>query len=271
MDKTIKIVIFYLIGIVILALFAPLFLALSPEQINYEAILVAPQWTHPMGTDQFGRDIFIRIIYGARISLSVGFIAVFISLLIGISYGAVAGYLGGRVDRFLMKIVDILLALPTIFIILTVQVVLKPSIVNIMIVIGLTSWMGLARLVRAEFHSIKRRLYVLRSRAFGFKPLWIIVRDILPNAMVPILVSASLAMASAILMESTLSFLGLGVQPPTPSWGNMLMDAQEYLSDAWWMAAMPGIFILVTVLAFNFLGEYLQSFFMKRGLNVRHK
>ena len=164
----------------------------------------------------------------------------------------------------MMKIVDVMLSLPTLFIILTVQVILKPSIINVMVVIGLTSWMGLSRLVRAEFYSIKGREFVLKSRAYGLSPLHIIFKDILPNAMVPILVSATLAMASAILTESTLSFLGLGVQPPMPSWGNILMDAQEYLADAWWMAFAPGMFILLTVLSLNFLGEYFQKYF-RRG------
>jgi peptide/nickel transport system permease protein len=256
---------FFIFMLLLLALFAPLLSMAAVDSLHLDMILHAPSWSHPFGTDQLGRDIYTRILYGGRISLTVGFVAVSLSFLIGTSYGAIAGFLGGKVDQFMMKIVNILLTLPTIFIILTIQVIFKPSILNIMIIIGLTSWMGLARLVRAEFLSIKERDYILANKAHGFGNFKIITRDILPNAMIPIVVSLTLSMAGAILTESTLSFLGLGVQPPTPSWGNMLMDAQDYLREAWWMAFFPGMLILLTVLSFNFLGEYGQVYFKKRN------
>ncbi len=263
MPKRIQFIIGFLSILGLIALIAPIITAEAPDQIHLEITLSPPSIHHPFGTDHLGRDLFSRIVYGSRISLSVGFIAVLIAFTIGIIYGGLSGYIGGKLDQFLMKVVNIMLALPTIFIILSIQVIFKPSIINVMIVIGLTSWMGLARLVRAEFLSIKKRLYILRSRAYGFSSIKIMAKDILPNAMIPILVSLTLSMASAILTESTLSFLGLGVQPPYPSWGNMLNDAQEYLYDAWWLAIIPGLFILFTVLAFNYLGEYLQTHFQR--------
>lgn len=248
---------------VLLAIFAPV---IAPYEY-YEIVeneTLAPSFKHPFGTDDLGRDIFSRALYGARISLTVGFVAVIIAILIGTSLGALAGYFGEWVDNVIMRFVDVMLAFPSIFLILAIQVMLTPNIYNVMIVIGITSWMGVARLVRGEFLRIRELSYVEAARAVGCSNLRIIFRHILPNAQAPIIVAATLGMAGAILTESALSFLGLGVQPPTPSWGNMLMDAQAYMWDAPWMAIIPGILILLAVLSLYFVGEGLRE-----KLNVR--
>ena len=245
--------------LVLVALLAPFISPYDPFAIDVEHVLEPPSLTHPCGTDLLGRDVLSRLIYGARISLEVGILAVGISLAIGVVLGAIAGYYGGWVDTVISRAIDIMLCFPTIFLILAVIAYLEPSIVNIMIVIGLTSWMGVARLVRAEFLSLKERDFVLAERALGASPWRIIFVHILPNALPPILVSATLGVGSAILVESALSFLGLGVQPPVPSWGNMLTEGKETLEVAWWLSVFPGLAILITVLAFNLLGEAIQE------------
>jgi peptide/nickel transport system permease protein len=242
----------------VLALLAPL-VARDPGAIDIARRLQSPSWSYPLGTDDLGRDVLARIFYGARISLLVGFVAVGISTLIGIVLGALAGYYGRWIDALIMRFVDIMLCFPSFFLILAVIAFLEPSIWNIMIIIGLTSWMGVARLVRAEFLSLRERDFVLAARALGARDNRIIFRHILPNAMSPVLVSATLGVAGAILTESALSFLGIGVQPPTPSWGNMLIAGKQTLGTAWWLSAFPGLAILVTVLGYNLLGEGIRD------------
>ncbi|MDT8443619.1 MAG: ABC transporter permease, partial [Desulfuromonadales bacterium] len=206
----------------------------DPGAIDIAHRLQSPSLAFPLGTDDLGRDVLVRILYGARISLLVGFVAVGIATFIGILLGAMAGYYGRWIDSLIMRFVDIMLCFPTFFLILAVIAFLKPSIWNIMIIIGLTSWMGVARLVRAEFLSLRERDFVLAAQAIGARDARIIFRHILPNAMSPVLVSATLGVAGAILTESALSFLGIGVQPPTPSWGNMLIAGKQTLGTAWW-------------------------------------
>jgi peptide/nickel transport system permease protein len=242
----------------IVALLAPIIAPYNPNEI-VDTETLAPSAQHLFGTDDLGRDIFSRAVYGARISLTVGLVAVILALIIGILLGAVAGYFGGWVDTLVSRFIDIMLAFPSIFLILAIQAMLTPNIYNVMIVIGLTSWMGVARLVRGEYLKIRELSYVEAAQAIGCSPCRIIFRHILPNAQAPIIVAATLGMAGAILTESSLSFLGLGVQPPTPSWGNMLMDAQAYLRDAPWLAIIPGILILLTVLSFYLIGEGLRQ------------
>jgi peptide/nickel transport system permease protein len=227
----------------------------DPGAIDIANQLLPPSFQHPLGTDDLGRDVLTRMMFAARISLLVGFVAVGISTLIGICLGAVAGYYGKRIDALIMRFVDLMLCFPSFFLILAVIAFLDPSIWNIMIIIGLTSWMGVARLVRAEFLSLRERDFVLAARAIGARDSRIIFRHILPNAMAPVLVSATLGVAGAILTESALSFLGIGVQPPTPSWGNMLIAGKQTLGFAWWLSVFPGLAILVTVLGYNLLGE----------------
>jgi peptide/nickel transport system permease protein len=245
----------------LLAVLAPWLAPYDPTDVNVKAILLAPSWQHWCGTDTLGRDVFSRMLYGARVSLAVGFVAVGISMLIGILLGAIAGYGGRFTDSLIMRWTDMVLCFPTFFLILAVIAFLKPSIWNIMIVIGLTSWMGVARLVRAEFLSLRQREFVLAARATGVPALRIIGRHLLPNAMSPILVSAILGVAGAVLVESGLSFLGLGVQPPNPSWGNILTEGKDNIQIAWWLSLYPGLAILITVLGYNLLGEGLRDYF----------
>ncbi|MFA4981787.1 MAG: ABC transporter permease [Candidatus Omnitrophota bacterium] len=241
------------------ALFAPLIATYNPTSIDVRSVLSPPSHHHILGTDTLGRDIFSRIVYGSRISLSIGFIAVGIAVLIGIFFGSVAGYYGGKIDSMIMRLVDIMLCFPTFFLILAVIALLEPSIFNIMAVIGMTSWMGVARLIRAEVLTLKERDYVSASRVMGGSDAWIIWKHLIPNAIGPVMVNATLGVGGAILVESALSFLGIGVQPPTPSWGNILMDGKSTLGVAWWLTIFPGIFILLTVLAYNLLGDRLRD------------
>ncbi|MBW1971605.1 MAG: ABC transporter permease [Deltaproteobacteria bacterium] len=254
-----------IIGLVLVILFffiaiiAPKIAPYDPGQINVEEKLIAPCSRHLLGTDNLGRDLFSRMLYGSRISLSVGFIAVGISIIIGILVGSISGYFGGWIDIILMRFVDIMMCFPSFFLVLTVIALLGPNIVNVMIVIGVTSWMGTARFVRAEFLSLKERDFLYAARAMGASDTRIIFRHLLPNAMAPVLVTATLGVATAILTEAGLSFLGIGVQPPTPSWGNILTEGRIYIFDAWWLTLFPGFAILITVLAFNLLGEGLRD------------
>ncbi|KAB0666714.1 ABC transporter permease [Oryzomonas japonica] len=237
------------------ALLAPLIVHFGPNEINARAVLDPPSLRHWFGTDDLGRDVFSRIVYGARISLLVGFVAAGIAVLIGTVLGLVAGFYGGWIDNILMRVVDIMFCFPTFFLILAVITFLRPSIWYIMIVIGLTGWMGVARLVRAETLSIREMDYIMAARCIGCSDRRIIFRHILPNAVSPALVAATLGIAGAILTESALSFLGIGVQPPTPSWGNILTSGKDYIEFAWWLSLFPGLAILITVLAYNLLGE----------------
>ncbi len=251
-------------GAVVVVLFLVSFLApwiapMDPDQIDVLALLNGPSKAHPFGTDHLGRDVLSRMIWGARISLKVGFVAVGIATLIGIVLGALAGYYGGFIDTLIMRFVDLMLCFPAFFLILAVIAILEPSIWNIMIVIGLTGWMSVARLVRAEFLTLKSRDFVQAARALGANDARIILGHILPNAMAPVLVSATLGVAGAILTESALSFLGIGVQPPTPSWGNILTEGKDNITYAWWLSLYPGLAILITVLGYNLLGEGIRD------------
>ncbi|MBM3351402.1 MAG: ABC transporter permease [Betaproteobacteria bacterium] len=242
-----------------LSMLAPFIAPYDPNDINVKAILLEPSPQHWLGTDGLGRDVLSRMLHGGRISLLVGLVAVGISTIIGVLLGSVAGFYRGWTDTFIMRLVDVMLSIPSFFLILAVIAFLTPSITNIMIVIGLTSWMGVARLVRAEFLSIREREFVMASRTLGAKDARLIFTHLLPNSLTPIIVSAILGVAGAVLMESGLSFLGLGVQAPQASWGNILTDGKEYIQFAWWLSLFPGLAILVTVLGYNLLGEGLRD------------
>ncbi len=242
-----------------LALLAPLIAPYDPNAINPIAMLQAPSAEHLFGTDDLGRDLFSRMLYGARISLFVGFVAVGISSLIGIVIGLIAGYFGGIIDEALMRFVDIMLCFPSFFLILAVITFLEPNVYTIMTVIGLTSWMGVSRLVRAETLSMKQREFISASKIAGASHVRMLVIHVLPNVLAPVLVSMTLGIAGAILTESSLSFLGIGVQPPEASWGNILMDGKNLLEIAPWISLYPGLAIVITVLGYNLLGEALRD------------
>ena len=243
----------------LLALAAPVIAPHDPNKPDIKRILDAPSGRHWLGTDQVGRDVLSRMLYGARVSLAVGFVSVGIATVIGIALGAAAGYHGGTVDAAVMRLVDLMLVFPRFFLLLAVLAFLKPSIWTIMAIIGLTGWMGVARLVRAEFLALKEREFVIWSQSIGAGALRIIWRHILPNAMAPVLVAMTLGVPAAILTESGLSFLGLGVRPPYATWGNILNDGKEVIELAWWLSVYPGVAILVTVLSYNLLGEGIRD------------
>jgi peptide/nickel transport system permease protein len=245
--------------IFLIAIFAFLLAPYDPGKTNVSKKLTPPSLENFLGTDQLGRDVFSRMLYGSRISLSVGFVAVAISIFIGVFVGAIAGYYGRWVDSVLMRFVDIMLCFPSFFLILTVVALLGPSLFNVMAVIGITSWMGTSRFVRAEFLSLRERDFVQAAKALGVRDYRVIFRHILPNALAPVFVTATLDVATAVLVEAGLSFLGFGVQPPAPSWGNVLTEGRTYIFDAWWLTIFPGLAILITVLSFNLLGEGLRD------------
>jgi len=243
----------------VVSLLASVIAPYDPGAIDLKNVLAPPSGEHWFGTDQLGRDVLSRMIWGARISLKVGFVATGLAILIGTILGAVAGYYGGWIDAIIMRFVDIMLCFPTFFLILAVIAFLEPSIWNIMIVIGLTGWMGVTRLVRADFISLRERDFVRAARAIGANDARIIFMHILPNALASILVAATLGIAGAILTESALSFLGIGVQPPTPSWGNILTAGKDNIDIAWWLSLYPGLAILITVVGYNLLGEGIRD------------
>ena len=278
-----------LMMLAIVAVGAPWLAPHDPLRVSLPDALLAPCQTYPLGTDQLGRDVLSRLIYGPRISLLIGFIAVGIAVVVGMAVGSLAGFSGGWIDAVLMRFVDTLLSIPTIFLLLAIIAmdpaeqllrfgnlpvigglihslfqVTDPHIVMLMAVIGLMSWMGVARLVRAEILSLKEREFVLAARVLGASEWRLIMKHLLPNAMAPVLVSATLGVGGAILTESVLSYLGLGVQPPTPSWGNILNEGRVALGVAWWLTLSPGLCILVTVLAFNLLGEGIREWLSRQ-------
>lgn len=244
---------------IIVAIFAPFIATYDPSATNLKGTFLPPSSKHFFGTDDIGRDVFSRVVYGSRVSLFVGFIAVGISLIIGVILGLASGYYGGKVDSIIMRFTDIMLSFPSFFLILAVIAFLKPSIINVMIVIGFTGWMGVARLVRAEVMSVKNREYITAAILQGLSHKRIMFKHILPNVLSPVFVTATLSIAGAILLESSLSFLGLGVQPPTASWGNILTDGQKNIINAWWLSFFPGLAIVFTALGYNLLGEGLRD------------
>ncbi len=249
----------------LMALFADQIAPYNPNDIDPRSAQVArgfpqpPEMTHLLGTDDFNRDILSRALYGMRISLAVGLLAMFIGLGVGILVGSLAGFAGGLIDNILMRIVDLFLSVPSFILFLALNAVLKPSIWNVVFIIGAFSWMDVARLVRAEFLTLKEREFVIAARAIGATPRRMILRHLLPNALAPIIVTATLAIPRAILDESALSFLGLGVPPPDASLGSMLQDAKAWLVTAWWMWIVPGTLVSLIVLAFNFMGDGLRD------------
>jgi peptide/nickel transport system permease protein len=252
---------FLLLGIVLLIAFGPGLLvsndaAYRPDMM---AIKEAPSLTHIMGTDEVGRDIFARLIFGGRVSLTVGILAMLVAISLGVVLGALSGYWGGWVDSIIMRFTDIVLSLPSIFLMIAFSVFLGPSVKTIILAIGFLNWMGVARLVRALFLTLKEQDYVLSARCVGAKDSRIMFVHILPNAIAPVVVAATLTLGSAILIETAVSYLGLGIQPPIPSWGNMLKNAQDQIWSAPWAAIFPGFMIFITTLGINFIGDALRD------------
>lgn len=244
------------------ALFAPWITGYSPYQVQIENITAPPSWDHFFGTDDLGRDLFSRVVYGSRISLLVGVIATLIAVAVGSAIGIVAGFYGGWVDSLLMRTTDIVLAFPTaLFAIAVMAVFENPSIDKVFLVLGLIGWPGMARLVRGQVLSLRELDYVQAARALGMTNLRILWRHLLPNTAAPILVLASLMIPGNILTEAWLSFLGLGAQPPLPSWGSMITEGQAYLETKPWICVFPGLAIFVTVLGFNLFGDGLRDYF----------
>jgi peptide/nickel transport system permease protein len=250
---------FLVSALIVSALTAQWIAPYDPIQQSLGERLLPPSLHHLMGTDQFGRDVFSRMIYGSRISLAVGLVAVSIYVLIGTTIGSLAGFYGGWLDGLLMRLTDIFLCIPTFMLILMVIAFVGPSIFNVMVVIGLTYWTDVARLVRGEVLALKEREFILAARLIGMSDTRLIIKHLLPNALGPVFVASTLGVGSAILIESGLSYLGLGVQPPTASWGNMLMEGKEHLTDAWWLVTFPGLAVFLTVMGYNLLGEGLRD------------
>ena len=238
----------------------------NPNDPQLAQKLRPPSAEHWLGTDNLGRDVLSRMLHGTYISLTVGFLAIGVAIVIGITVGSISGYFGGWLDNIIMRVVDAIMCFPTFFLILTVIALLGPSIWNVIMVIGLVGWTDTARLVRAEFLSLREMEYVRAARALGQSDWWIIFRHVLPNALAPVYVTAVLGVAGAIMTEAGLSFLGFGVQPPQASWGNIIADGKTYILDAWWLILFPGVAIFVTTLAFYLTGEGLrQAFEQKEG------
>ncbi len=243
------------------ALFAPLIADYEEDalQMNVRERLTSPNMDHWFGTDEFGRDIFARIVYGTRISLFVGVISVSIALSLGGTLGAIAGYYGGKIDNVIMRVLDVLLAIPTILLAITIVAALGASILNLMIAVGVSNIPGFARVVRASVLSVKDQEFIEAARAIGARDHVIILRHILPNSMAPIVVFATLKVASAIMATSSLSFIGLGIQPPTPEWGNMLAGGRAYIRDYMYVVMYPGLAIVLAVLSLNLIGDGLRD------------
>jgi oligopeptide transport system permease protein len=255
----------YIILITLAAIFAPIVTPYERDAPDFAATRDAPSIEHPFGTDPLGRDVFTRIIYGGRVSLGVAFVGSLTSMVIGLTYGAVSGYLGGWVDDLMMRFVDLMYGFPTLLFIILMMLIIPPNsspgliMVGLFVAIGVVSWLGVARLVRGQFLSLREQDFVVAARALGAKPMRIIMRYLMPNSLGPIIVALTLSIPSLILTESTLSFIGLGVKNPVPSWGGMLSDGWRAMRSDPHLAVFPALAITVTMLAFNFFGDGLRD------------
>lgn len=265
-DKAAVISLIILAVVILLALIAPL-LPMDPNATDVINRLKSPSVSHFFGTDEVGRDYFARVIYGGRVSLLVGFLAMLTSLTIGVAVGTISGFCGGIIDTVLMRIVDILHSIPWMILVTVVSIFLKPGIQSIILVIGLFTWMEIARLVRAETLSLKEREFVLYAKFSGVRVFHIILRHIIPSVFPTIIVSATTSMADAIMTESSLSFLGVGIQQPMSSWGSLLQDAQGTMQNNFFMALIPGLLIIITIFGFNKLGNLLRVYVEPKVMN----
>jgi peptide/nickel transport system permease protein len=253
------------LGIVVLlylvALLAPLIAPYDPiaQHDIARTSYLSPRAEHLLGTDRFGRDVLTRIIYGSRISLAIGFVATAISITIGTLFGALAGYFGGRLDTLIMRFTDMVLAFPRLVLLIMIVALFSPSLAVIIIVLGLTQWPGTTRIVRGDVLSLREREFIHAAQALGLSRSRIMMRHLIPNVLAPVIVTATLGIGNTIVMEAGLSFLGLGVQPPTPTWGSMVAEGRDNLLGAWWVATFPGLTIVLVVLAFNLVGDGLRD------------
>jgi len=245
--------------LIFIALFAPLLTRHDPYAMDLNQQLLAPSFRHWFGTDKFGRDLLARIIYGTRISLIIGLIPSFFSILIGAIMGITSGYYGGKTDFLIMRLADVMLAFPSLILAMVVMYTLGPNLFNIFIAISLVGWAGPARVVRSQTLSLKEKEFVVAARAIGVKRQGIMLRHIMPNCLPALVVLFSLSIPEAIMYEACLSFLGVGAQPPMPSWGLLVSRGKEFLFSAPWVAIVPGVAILITVMAFNFMGDGLRD------------
>ena len=248
-----------LLLVVVLVLVGPVVSPYNPEHTNLDLRYEPPSPAHLMGTDSLGRDLLTRIMFGGRVSLTIGVLAMTVAITLGVLIGGMAGFYGGVPDAVLMRFVDMMLSFPRLFLLILFSVFFGGRFLTVVLLLGALSWMGVSRLIRASFLSLRERQFVEAARALGVPGWLIMLRHLLPNAMAPIIVAATLGIATAIIAESTLSFLGLGIQPPTPSWGNMLKDAQTDMVVAPWTAVFPGLAIFMTVVAINFIGDGLRD------------
>ena len=271
-SKTGTVGFFIVIFVFFVAIFAPVLAPHDPAAINAGNMLKPPFWmeggstANLLGTDNLGRDILSRIIYGSQVSLLVGITSVVVAGIIGVTIGLIAGYYGGFIDNLLMRVVDSFLAIPTILFALVILTIFGPSIVTLIFVLGATNWVNYARLVRGEVLSIKERDYVRAAHSIGVKNHKIILRHLLPNVVSSFIVISTLSVATTIILEASLSFLGLGIQPPDVSWGSILSDGRDYLATSWWLATFPGIAITITVLGIIFLGDWLRDILDPRSI-----
>ncbi len=245
--------------LILMAVFAPFIAPYNPNKISLRERLAPPSLKHPFGTDEVGRDLLSRVIHGSRISLQVGIVVVLLSGIPGILIGAFSGYYGGRLDNAIMRIMDIVMAFPPLVLALSIAAALGPSLVNSMMAVAFIMIPKFSRLVRGETLSIKEKPFVLATRAQGGKPIYIIFRHIIPNSLSSVIVLSSLVMGDAILVAASLSFIGLGAQPPTPEWGALVSVGRKYILDQWWYATFPGLFIFLAVMGFNLFGDGLRD------------
>jgi peptide/nickel transport system permease protein len=248
-----------IVGLLIMAILAPILTPYDPIKQNYDELLLSPSPRHPLGTDQYGRDLLTRIVFGCRYALLIGVGVVAIQLAVGVTLGLVAGYYGGFIESIIMRLTDVMLAIPSVVLAVTIAGFLGGGIQNVIIAVGAIGWRAYTRLVCAQVLSAKEETFVESARAIGCSDLRIIMRHILPYSLAPVIAYTSISVAVAILWAAALSFLGLGAQPPTPEWGAMLADGREFMMDAWWIATFPGIAIMITVLGFNFFGDALRN------------
>lgn len=266
LDPSAKVSFWILVGVILMAIFAPVIAPYSPSAQDYDASLAGPSMEHPLGTDLFGRDILSRLIFGSRVSLMVGTVAVGIAIAIGVPLGSFAGYVGGAIDEVIMRFMDMIMSVPALVLGLAIVGTLGASLTNVIAVIAIVYSPQYARVIRGSVLSVKEKDYIEAAENTGVGNFTILFKHILPNAFTPVLVQATYHVATAIIIEASLSFLGLGVQPPTPTWGVMISSGRQYLPGDWWISVFPGLAIMLTVLAFNILGDGLRDEFDPRSV-----